>query len=118
VIQNNTGAGGEQVFMQVGPLSSLADGSQIILLYLISYVPTATTLNVRVTLRRGTTIAGTLLTTLTDIVGTAGQLVERSGLFVDTPTTTAPQFYVLDVNNITTGAATVFTELQFFAFTL
>src|SRR6266404_7476721 len=95
VIQNNTGAGGEQVFMQVGPLSSLADGSQIILLYLISYVPTATTLNVRVTLRRGTTIAGTLLTTLTDIVGTAGQLVERSGLFVDTPTTTAPQFYVL-----------------------
>ena len=117
-IVNSTGSGGESAFMQVGPLSTPVDAGIIIVLYLFSYIATATTLNVRITLRRAAGVTGALLTTLSDFVATAGQLVERSGLFVDTPSTSGPQTYALNVNNITTGAAAAFVEQQLFAFVL
>lgn len=104
--------------MQVGPLCAIADGSAILLLYLIAYTADVNTLNVRVRIRRGTGTGGTLLTTLTDSIATAGQLMERDGIFVDAPTTTAPQFYSLTLANITGGGAVGYTETQFFAMTL
>src|SRR5216684_9077673 len=113
VIANSTGSGGEQVFMQLGPIGPAA-GSPVLLFYTISYVATAGALNVRISIRRGNGPAGVLILTLSDFVAVAGQLVERSGCMIDIPgADSGGSLYSLDVNNITSGTGTVFAENQF-----
>lgn len=118
LVLNSTGTGGETQLLVLGPLTPISDGQAIFLLFRAVYVSTATTLNVRMLIRRGSGVAGTLVATLTDLVSTAGQTVERIGIFADITGSTGPQQYSLNCSNITGGAATVFAELSFIAFTL
>src|SRR5258708_3089060 len=96
--------GAETIIATTPPLNLPLDFAQVILLWYFLGNSGASTTALNFILRRGTTVAGTLINVISGALVTAASGVRFSGCYVDTPGAVAGQQYSLSESGVgTTG---------------
>jgi hypothetical protein len=106
-----TTAAGETIGATTPPLNLFLDNAQVLIFWGLSYSWAVGATSSTIRLRRGTTIAGTLINTLapTDSNMAVGATSSRSGVFFDTPGVVSGVQYTL---TFTANAQTANGQIQ------
>jgi hypothetical protein len=110
--------GAETIIATTPPLTIPLDFAQVILLWYFLGNSGASTSALLFLLRRGTTVAGTLINVSSGSLVTAAAGVRFSGVYVDTPGAVAGQQYSLSEIGVGTTGAGITNDVCLIAFAL
>jgi hypothetical protein len=100
------------------PLNLPLDNAVVLLFWYIVHFIGTTAATTRYLIRRGTTIAGTLVNVSANLTGTAGNQVLGSGFYFDTPGAVAGQQYTLSCIDPASTVAGGIADAALLAFVL
>src|SRR5216684_1268986 len=118
LVNPNVGINTETVVCTTPPLTLPLDGAVVLLFWYMLHFIGTTAVTTRYLLRRGTTIAGTLINVSANLQGTAGNLVLGSGCYFDTPGAVAGQQYSLSCIDPASTVAGAIQDAAMLAFAL
>lgn len=118
-IVNNPGAGpSNQVVCTTPPISQSLDGQLLIIMWWMVLTTGATGPIAGYDIRRGTTTAGTILTSGQPVTELANVTIIRSGAVIDTPSNAANVQYSLCFNSTNASSPTTVRDILMAVFAL